>query len=126
MADAWGRSLHGERGLKFPIRECFSSVPGRSLHGERGLKCSTFYGLQYFIWSLPSRGAWIEIFCFCQSSNPWIRRSLHGERGLKFIGKKENLRECLSLPSRGAWIEILSHTASDRAVCVAPFTGSVD
>ena len=38
MADAWGRSLHGERGLKFPIRECFSSVPGRSLHGERGLK----------------------------------------------------------------------------------------
>ena len=83
MADAWGRSLHGERGLKFPIRECFSSVPGRSLHGERGLKlyrlmipsrtirrslhgerglkCSTFYGLQYFIWSLPSRGAWIEI-----------------------------------------------------------------
>ena len=43
MADAWGRSLHGERGLKFPIRECFSSVPGRSLHGERGLKSLYIY-----------------------------------------------------------------------------------
>ena len=122
------------------------------------------------LWSLPSRGAWIEIISIddsisdntsLPSRGAWIemqyllrtavfymvapftgsvdwncneshqrrgvrRRSLHGERGLKFIGKKENLRECLSLPSRGAWIEILSHTASDRAVCVAPFTGSVD
>ena len=126
MADAWGRSLHGERGLKLYRLMIPSRTIRRSLHGERGLKCSTFYGLQYFIWSLPSRGAWIEIFCFCQSSNPWIRRSLHGERGLKFIGKKENLRECLSLPSRGAWIEIAMNRISEEEYAVAPFTGSVD
>ena len=62
MADAWGRSLHGERGLKLYRLMIPSRTIRRSLHGERGLKCSTFYGLQYFIWSLPSRGAWIEIY----------------------------------------------------------------
>ena len=33
-----GRSLHGERGLKFQYGDVSVSYLGRSLHGERGLK----------------------------------------------------------------------------------------
>ncbi len=78
----------------------------RSPHGERGLKCKGFDRLQEPQWSLPPRGAWIEIehcdACTIGSMSlpprgAWIEmakilrlkwhrqcRSPHGERGLKY------------------------------------------
>ena len=79
----------------------------RSLHGERGLKFLGPNDSMQAYWSLPSRGAWIEILIYNQCGQParslpsrgaWIEicviklgspsklcRSLHGERGLKYI-----------------------------------------
>ena len=54
-------------------------------------------------WSLPSRGAWIEI---------WRRRPPPWRAG--------------SLPSRGAWIEISCCQSVARRRRVAPLAGSVD
>ena len=60
--DAKGRSLHGERGLKYSFSvlssHCFYR---RSLHGERGLKFGTNAKDIHKAMSLPSRGAWIEM-----------------------------------------------------------------
>ena len=53
--------------------------------------------------SLPTRGAWIEIFLpisYCAT--------------------------VLSLPTRGAWIEICLQFAGNSNLFVAPHTGSVD
>ena len=77
----------------------------RSPHGERGLKyrCAAPAGSVCPGGSLPSRGAWIEIFANrCHSQRRW------------------------SLPSRGAWIEILCRWNVSNIFGVAPLTGSVD
>ena len=56
------RSPHGERGLKFLIKEAVDAgVAGRSPHGERGLKSLVVDNAESVTRSLPSRGAWIEI-----------------------------------------------------------------
>ena len=34
----------------------------RSPHGERGLKLGLFQGVKFRLGSLPTRGAWVEIF----------------------------------------------------------------
>ncbi len=57
---------------------------GRSLHGERGLKLNKMADKMVERASLPSRGAWIEIFEFWSIDTAIFSRSLHGERGLKF------------------------------------------
>ena len=57
----------------------------------------------YTYWSLPARGAWIEMF-------------------LAWIGS----RVIMSLPARGAWIEIDWQIMSDYTYWVAPRKGSVD
>ena len=54
--------------------------------------------------SLPSRGAWIEIFYF---NGQWCSLSM-------------------SLPSRGAWIEIVRYSRPLKPPKVAPLAGSVD
>ena len=54
-------------------------------------------------WSLPSRGAWIEM-CRPVRLAPAV----------------------LSLPSRGAWIEILADRPCKECQLVAPLTGSVE
>ena len=54
-------------------------------------------------WSLPTRGAWIEI--------------------LALVYRSATLT---SLPTRGAWIEIKSFLTITRSQRVAPHTGSVD
>ena len=77
---------------------------GRSPHGERGLKSNMPRIPSNMPWSLPTRGAWIEI--------PVLRRG-----GLQLW----------SLPTRGAWIEIDSSLdLPGLARRVAPHTGSVD
>ena len=43
---------------------------GRSPHGERGLKCPCLTIPSPRPWSLPTRGAWIEIIIFCPSTLP--------------------------------------------------------
>ena len=55
------RSPHGERGLK--LRKIAKRVHGvgRSPHGERGLKSYTSTGYVKREWSLPARGAWVEM-----------------------------------------------------------------
>ena len=122
---------------------------GRSPHGERGLKCLVFWLLTTWIWSLPPRGAWIEISLAFVSYLLPDSRSPHGERGLKWDWDVPAGRSGLSLPPRGAWIE-MSYEISNQmcrqsrsphgerglkflvkmpqlpGVEVAPPTGSVD
>ena len=75
----------------------------RSPRGERGLKYGRYTRSDIGIWSLPSRGAWIEIITQF------------------FVSIGET-----SLPSRGAWIEIFGLTLIAQKKDVAPLAGSVD
>ena len=76
----------------------------RSPRGERGLKFRSDFVCVYYVVSLPSRGAWIEI-----------------------IIHYGHIRTLLaSLPSRGAWIEIRTWLFSKFWAKVAPLAGSVD
>ena len=75
----------------------------RSPHGERGLKFRVILVGEVSVMSLPSRGAWIEIY--------------GNTRGRCWLW---------SLPSRGAWIEIPRRPPSMLWITVAPLTGSVD
>ena len=60
-----GRSPHGERGLKFDkVFPSGNAAGGRSPHGERGLKSESMTTVKDKEWSLPPRGAWIEIFVY--------------------------------------------------------------
>ena len=83
----------------------FHSPISRSPCGERGLKFLASFQRFKALWSLPVRGAWVEI-PFVSTGAPSRRRSPCGERGLKFrvIGNAE--RKIQSLPVRGAWVEI--------------------
>ena len=59
-----------------------------------------------YLRSLPSRGAWIEIYSITELVSAGAGRSPRGERGLK-LGDTDTATEASqSLPSRGAWIEI--------------------
>ena len=85
--------------------------------------------LRYTRWSLPVRGAWVEIACNYlglgsgRGRSPCGERglkSLHtncilrrllcrspcGERGLKYLLTEYNTVTGLSLPVRGAWVEM--------------------
>ena len=78
---------------------------GRSPHGERGLKLPFGHVVSQKGESLPSRGAWIEIWTQTTSSRASPR----------------------SLPSRGAWIEMIMRAELMKyKLVVAPLTGSVD
>ena len=59
------------------------SFYGRSPHGERGLKSTNVYYTFCTIQSLPARGAWIEIIMEIGEKPCCAGRSPHGERGLK-------------------------------------------
>ena len=60
------------------------------------------------MWSLPLRGAWIEILNCNVAIADEMRRSPYGERGLKSSQSKNRRTASQSLPLRGAWIEILA------------------
>ena len=76
---------------------------GRSPRGERGLKFLRCAVVPLRRWSLPSRGAWIEM-----------------EIRLHLFYKLS------SLPSRGAWIEMRDLLNANITDVVAPLAGSVD
>ena len=97
------RSPCGERGLK--CQDGLQGVHhiGRSPCGERGLKCGVSRTPPKSLWSLPVRGAWVEI---ASAHSP--RRTAHS-----------------SLPVRGAWVEICNRRISSIAYRVAPRAGSV-
>ena len=57
-------------------------------------------------WSLPPRGAWIEIVISRSKMLIPLGRSPHGERGLKWRLSWVSRSFFGSLPPRGAWIEI--------------------
>ena len=106
-----------------------SDLLSRSPCGERGLKSVKVFRLFRSTWSLPVRGAWIEIFMRMKPENytrcrspcgerglKWLHfrdlrvallsRSPCGERGLKFPSEYGQFPPAPSLPVRGAWIEI--------------------
>ena len=58
------------------------------------------------LWSLPVRGAWIEMKMSITLSIVTIGRSPCGERGLKCTAVEECAQVGESLPVRGAWIEM--------------------
>ena len=57
----FGRSPHGECGLKFCSNSLQNSLGGRSPHGECGLKSEILTSIAQFVASLPAWGVWIEI-----------------------------------------------------------------
>ena len=63
---------------------CYTDI-GRSPCGERGLKLLSGEPVRTHHWSLPVRGAWIEIFLLSASRRLKPCRSPCGERGLKFL-----------------------------------------
>ena len=77
--------------------------------------------------SLPSRGAWIEMLGFFESSNQ-SAKSLPSRGAWIEIAKvlDGNYDPKESLPSRGAWIEIYSRELDFLKQEVAPLAGSVD
>ena len=123
-----GRSPHGERGLKSHASSTWLRRCGRSPHGERGLKSRIRQACFYWIRSLSSWRAWIEIgegrrhvlgchrrsphgerglkYCKSLQITAIIGRSPHGERGLKSTGAVEGRSGCTSLSSWRAWIEM--------------------
>ena len=81
--------------------------------------------LRFPVGSLPSRGAWIEIYikgaCLksatsLPSRGAWIEIA---PGRYKDVCRK-------SLPSRGAWIEMQTNSPKYAQSVVAPLTGSVD
>ena len=108
------RSPCGERGLKSPSTATLRRSPRRSPCGERGLKFVLRNKFRTEVWSLPVRGAWIEmVFALCKDLQLAMSLPVRGawiEISVLLI----NLIGCLSLPVRGAWIEI----ASGRAVWI--------
>ena len=75
--------------------------------------------------SLPVRGAWVEIIFVLLSAETQPGRSPCGERGLKCGDTKMMLTICVSLPVRGAWVEMLAATLGKCNPFVAPRAGSV-
>ena len=77
-------------------------------------------------WSLPPRGAWIEMISPTKQTITKKSRSPHGERGLKYRRFLKHRLQAVSLPPRGAWIEICEVSVICPFDYVAPPTGSVD
>ena len=147
--DVWGRSPHGERGLKsytstgYVKREW--SLPARGawveINPRRAMLPAIYPSLPARgAWveipsdsishatqeeSLPARGAWVEIAESRKSSAIIPSRSPHGERGLKSARSGPHPARSGSLPARGAWVEIFPQYRPSSASTVAPRTGSV-
>ena len=86
----------------------------RSPHGERGLKLPVSLTLTMPGLSLPSRGAWIEIYI--EKLSYHVSLSLPSRGAWIEIGPVFQCRQSFrSLPSRGAWIEIASASAPSGA-----------
>ena len=99
---------------------------GRSPHGERGLKyewCVRQFGIDG---SLSSWRAWIEMECRCFRRGEWSSRSPHGERGLKSEDALLTAFDGESLSSWRAWIEIQVKADFGLIIGVALLMESVD
>ena len=75
--------------------------------------------------SLPSRGAWIEIF-LRPGSLPWAWSLPSRGAWIEILGGLIPGAVVPSLPSRGAWIEIPELYVQPANAAVAPLAGSVD
>ena len=85
------RSPCGERGLKYPERFAAAGGRRRSPCGERGLKWGRAAAADAQGWSLPVRGAWIEMRRKKLLLLRYRGRSPCGERGLKCFRKAQPL-----------------------------------
>ena len=123
----------------------FDGIAGRSPHGERGLKSVARVGRHHQRWSLPARGAWIEIAPSSGFSangkvapragradrnimadvTPLVAGGYH-LRGGAPSPRHTALAGTASLPVRGAWIEMARSRRLASAWGVAPRMGGVD
>ena len=135
---------------KLKIRIKYSFFHCRSPHGERGLKYTLGTTHHLPKWSLPTRGAWIEMLVTTSRYNSPIGRSPHGERGLKFRylckglhgrgrrsphgerGLKSRSSRSRCFPTAGRsphgerGLKYLDTFSLNSRLFVAPHTGSVD
>ena len=105
----WSLPLTGSVGIEILVswRPC-KTLGCRSPHGERGLKLACLGAIKELGWSLPSRGAWIEIWLGQPGFPAGLVAPLTGSGGLKLPWINLLSRLHRSLPSRGAWIEMMS------------------
>ena len=75
-------------------------------------------------WSLPVRGAWIEMIKHRIVRFVAVRRSPCGERGLKYQWGAVRRTRGVSLPVRGAWIEIIISERTARRAKSLPVRGA--
>ena len=101
---AFGRSPHGERGLKLLFTIIVTVKGRRSPHGERGLKWAT----------LLKQGCHLQ------------RRSPHGERGLKLHSPAHPREQWRRSPHGERGLKLTETGGLDKMNTVAPLTGSVD
>ena len=121
------RSPHGERGLKLFVSVCqicwWWSLPSRGawIEIDAGKHMVPCGG-----WSLPSRGAWIEIVEEEEVEEEVEGRSPHGERGLKSpcwcSGRTSGRRS----PHGERGLKSALALTKQHGTTVAPLTGSVD
>ena len=121
------RSPCGERGLKSQARLSPGAHSRRSPCGERGLKSVKNWSCPLPVWSLPVRGAWIEIIQFKNAVSAEQRRSPCGERGLKsHRGGQSGLSGCRRSPCGERGLKSSAGRSRAARTRVAPRAGSVD
>ena len=70
------------------------------------MKCAVWSPTPMWMWSLPVRGAWVEMPMRPAMRDRVAGRSPCGERGLKSPCEPRIVAGLMSLPVRGAWVEI--------------------
>ena len=120
-----GRSPHGERGLKSAYRRTSARAFSWSLP-TRGawIEITPSPTSTPTRWSLPTRGAWIEIIFVEATFESLSCRSPHGERGLKSLPAAPAQARLPSLPTRGAWIEIRASAIAMKFLASLPTRGA--
>ena len=92
--------------MKFEVGDVYTNDESRSPCGERGLKYLPERQVRRIGWSLPVRGAWVEMSLVCF----WV----YPKTSLPVRGAWVEIPACIvllkarnsSLPVRGAWVEI--------------------
>ena len=101
----FGRSPHGERGLKYQVHVVTIRQDRRSPHGERGLKYACAEEAGELLRRSPHGERGLKYHA-TRHATMRMSRSPHGERGLKWIVNADRNIIIMSLSSRRAWIEI--------------------
>ena len=121
-----GRSLHGERGLKYKKKHrCTYKLPSLSTW-RAWIEISHTLNTLGIDMSLSTWRAWIEIQLKYNIKISNFSRSLHGERGLKSFGYQPLFHHEWSLSTWRAWIEMSQAIPYKALAFVALYMESVD